>query len=516
MPDPAPAPAIPRRIHELPAPWVRSRPAHPALRDAHGALDYAGLEQASLAAAAQLQQWGVRGGDRLLVVGENCVAIGVLALACSRLDAWLCVVNARLSAREIDAIIAHAGPRRVLYTTQVSTDAVAHAERRGAQPVALGGAAALHLGALDEDAVAEACHAAAEQQVAALIYTSGTSGAPKGVMLTHANLAFAAAAVPAVRGLGPHDRVYGALPMAHVVGLSAQLLGSLASGAELVLEPRFSPALLAQALEGGVTSFTGVPAMYARLLEWLREQRRELHAPRLRLIGVAGSPLTPTLKAEAEQVFGLPLLNGYGLTETAPTIAQVRAGAPRGDCAVGAPIPGVQTRLVDADGAEAAPGEVGELHVRGPNVMKGYYRDDALTRQVIDAEGWFNTGDMARRGGDGALHIVGRSKELIIRSGFNVYPVEVEQVINSFPGVRQSAVVGRTVGHNEEVVAYVEPAAGAQIDEQALRRHLRERLSAYKQPAQIHFMAQLPAAPTGKLLKGVLKTLAQQGHEPGA
>ncbi|MBS0495933.1 MAG: AMP-binding protein, partial [Proteobacteria bacterium] len=229
--------------------------------------------------------------------------------------------------------------------------------------------------------------------------------------------------------------------------------------------------------------------------------------------GVAGSPLTPELKASVEAQFQLPLLNGYGLTETAPTIAQVRAQAPRNDCAVGPPIPGVQVRIVNPQGEDLPAGAAGELWVRGPNVMKGYYHDDAQTRQVINAQGWFNTGDMARLEGDGALHIAGRTKELIIRSGFNVYPLEVEQVINAFPGIVQSAVVGRTVGHNEEVIAYVEVPAGRQIDEQALRQHLREHLSPYKQPAEIHFMEQLPAAPTGKLLKNVLKQMAGQAPQ---
>jgi acyl-CoA synthetase (AMP-forming)/AMP-acid ligase II len=184
---------------------------------------------------------------------------------------------------------------------------------------------------------------------------------------------------------------------------------------------------------------------------------------------------------------------------------------PRDDCAVGLPLPGVEVRLVDAKGGEAGIDEVGELWVRGPNLMKGYYRGEAQTREAIDAEGWFNTGDMARREADGVLHIVGRTKELIIRSGFNVYPVEVEQVINSHPDVVQSAVVGRTVEHNEEVVAFVETESGAAPDEAAMRAFLRERLSPYKLPSEIRYVAQLPCAPSGKILKSALKAMAQQG-----
>lgn len=506
-----PMPAGVARIHEFLDAWADRDAARPALRDAHSAFSYGELRAATIAAAQQLRSLGVRGGDRVVIVGENSAATGVLVLAASRIDAWFCVVNGRLSAREIDAIVSHAGTRRVVFTSHVSPEARQHAERHGAQVLQWDHLGELHVGPLDEAAVAEPYAASPQEQVAALIYTSGTSGAPKAVMLTHANIAFAASAMRPMRGLDRQDVVYGVLPMAHVVGLSTQFLGSLACGAALVLEPRFSPAAAIQAFEAGVTVFAGVPAMYARILEWLRETGRTLEAPKLRLISVAGSPLTETLKAEVESTFGLPLLNGYGLTECAPTVAQVAADAPRQDCAVGPPIPGVEVRLVGKDGGDVNAGEVGELWVRGPNIMKGYYRNEPLTREVVDAHGWFNTGDMARQDADGALHIAGRTKELIIRSGFNVYPIEIEQVLDSYPEVVQSAVVGRTVGHNEEVVAFVEVAAGKAIDEQALRQYLRARLSPYKQPAEIRFVQHLPAAPTGKVLKAVLKTMAAQG-----
>jgi long-chain acyl-CoA synthetase len=237
-----------------------------------------------------------------------------------------------------------------------------------------------------------------------------------------------------------------------------------------------------------------------------------LQAPQLRFLSVAGSPLTLTLKDEVEATFGLPLHNGYGLTECSPTLAQTRIESPRSDCAVGQPIPGVEVRLVGPSGQPVAgdePGEVGELWVRSPGLMRGYYRDAAATAAAIDAEGWFNTGDMVRREADGALNIVGRSKELIIRSGLNVYPVEVEQALNSHPDVVQSAVVGRTVGHNEQVVAFVEAETHSTLAAPELARHLRERLAAYKLPSEIHFLDALPAAPTGKVLKNVLQKRAQ-------
>jgi acyl-CoA synthetase (AMP-forming)/AMP-acid ligase II len=293
----------------------------------------------------------------------------------------------------------------------------------------------------------------------------------------------------------------------------------MAGGAEVVFESRFAPATTARALaEDGITTFAGVPAIYAKLLEWLRESGTALQAPRLRLITVAGAPLTSTLKADVQATFGLPLHNGYGLTECAPTVAQTRSKAPRADCAVGPPIAGVETRIVDAQGMDVAPAGVGELWVRSPGLMLGYYRNAPATLVAINADGWFNTGDLARQEPDGALHIVGRTKELIIRSGLNVYPIEVEQAINSHPEVVQSAVVGRSVEANEEIVAFVEPTAHSTLDADALQRYLRNRLAPYKVPSDIQFLKQLPASPTGKVLKSVLKANAQEPNTsvPGA
>jgi long-chain acyl-CoA synthetase len=234
----------------------------------------------------------------------------------------------------------------------------------------------------------------------------------------------------------------------------------------------------------------------------------------LRFIYAGGSPLDPTLKREVEQLFGQPLHNGYGMTESSPTISQTRREAPRHDTSVGPAIPGIDVRIVDSAQRDVVAGEPGELWVRGPNVMKGYYREPVLTAQALLPGGWLNTGDIAQQADDGALFIVGRTKELIIRSGFNVYPVEVETALNSHPSVIQSAVVGRTVGDgNEEVVAFVEldPARAVAIDE--LHTYLAKILSPYKCPSEIVAMQALPAAATGKILKGRLKQQAQQMYE---
>lgn len=497
-----------RRIHELLQPWVATQPDHLAVQDGHCQLTYQQLWQASVALAQLLQTAGVRPGDRVLIVGENCVAACALFLACSHFDAWACVVNARLSGREISQFIAHSGARRVVYLSYVSGDAAAHAQQASAQAWATP-VGTLALGPLQAHAVPEPCHAAAAEQVAALVYTSGTTGQPKGVMLTHGNLLFAAHNTRTQRGLTPADVVYGVLPMAHVVGLAVQFLGTISAGSTLLLEPRFTPQAAARALrEQGVSLMSGVPALFARLLAWYQAEGMAVQAPRLRVISVGAAPLTATLKAQIEQAMGLPLYNGYGLTETA-TLVQT-TGEGRSDCAVGHPLPGVQVQLRDRQGHTVAQGEVGELWVRSPGRMLGYYRNPEATAQVLDSGGWFNTGDLASQGPDGALHIAGRSKELIIRSGFNVYPIEVEQVINSFAGVLQSAVVGREVPDNEEVVAFVETKAGHHVDVAQLMAYLREHLSPYKLPAEIRVVPAMPAAPTGKILKHLLKDAARQ------
>jgi long-chain acyl-CoA synthetase len=345
-------------------------------------------------------------------------------------------------------------------------------------------------------------------QVAALIYTTGTTGHPKGVMLTHRNLLFIAAVSSTLRGLTPADRAYGVLPISHVYGLASVMLGTLYAGACVCLAPRFSAtAMLRAIVHERLTILQGVPAMYARLLELAGSPVTS----RLRFLYAGGSPLDPLLKQQVEKVFGIALHNGYGMTESSPTISQTRLDAPRADTSVGHVIDGVAVRIVDAGGADVAPGEAGEWWVRGPNVMAGYYREPAMTAATMRDGDWLNTGDMARQQPDGALFIVGRTKELIIRSGFNVYPLEVETVLNAHPGVAQSAVVGRPAADgNEEVVAFIEADPAQRPDEAQLRAFLATQLSPYKCPSRIVIMDVLPAAATGKILKGRLKTMAAE------
>ena len=473
-------------------------PDAPALVEDARTFTYADLAADATRYATLLRALGIRPGDRVMLVAENCAAQVALLFAAAAIDAWSVNVNARLSEGELATIRSHSGARRVLYLVANSPDALAHAGRAGALPCADG---ELLAGPLNEDCAPEPVQAGGEQ-VATLVYTTGTTGQPKGVMLSHASLLFVAATSSRLRGLAPSDRAWGGLPISHIYGLTSVLLGTLTAGACLQLAPRFDAArLLAGIRAGELTVVQGVPAMYARLLALAGEHAAPL-ASRLRFCYAGGAPLDPALKRAVEALFGLPLHNGYGLTESAPTVSQTRLDAPRADTSIGQPIPGVAVRIVGKDGADVQAGGAGELWVRGPNVMRGYYRDPAASARALHPGGWLATGDLARQEADGALFLLGRTRELIIRSGFNVYPLEVETALNAHPQVVQSAVLGGPLpGGEEEVLAFVE-ADG--VSGEQLQAWLRPRLAPYKRPARIVFMAALPAAPSGKILKSRL------------
>jgi acyl-CoA synthetase (AMP-forming)/AMP-acid ligase II len=493
---------LPRRIHQVIARQVAERPDHPALVDPTATWSYRAFADAVDAVADDFRRLGIRPGDRIVLASENSAALAAFVFACSKLDAWPVPTNPRLSPRELDQIVAHSGARRILLAAAVSTEAADHGVRLGAERRAIGPFGDIAVGALDDTAQPEPVETDSARQVAALMYTSGTTGQPKGVMLSHRNVLFAARTSVLLRGTGPSDRVYTVLPMSHIVGFAVLLVATLMGGATGQLAPRYDPAALAKAIaEDGVTMLFGVPATYQRLLEFKASNDiPRLQRGRLRQMLVAGAPLDLTLKQRMEQEFAQPLLNNYGITECSPGLAGVRSSSPRNDASVGPFFPGIEHRLIDRHGRLVPAGEIGELHVRGPNVMLGYYRAPELTAQAIDAGGWFNTGDLARLDGDN-LFIAGRSKELIIRSGFNVYPAEVEAVLNAHPQVAQSAVIGRAVPGNEEVVAFTQLLPGAAISAQELMDYAARQLTSYKRPSEIILLKALPAASTGKILK---------------
>jgi len=497
--------SLPPRISDVVRPWVEISPDRVALVEAAGTWTYMQLASVIVDAKAWLLDSGVRPGDRVMIVCENCRAFVAILLALASIDAWPVLVSPRLSAREIDEIRDDCGARLVIYTTSVSPHATEHAKRHGATIAEVADMGPIGVGPLNEKVEPEPIETDSANRVAALIYTSGTTGVPKGVMLTHRSLLFVAAVSAKIRSLTPDDRLYGILPMSHAVGLSVVLLGTLLSGATLYLSPRFDPMTARLALESNrLTVVLGVPAMFAQWLQYAKLRGIEsLSFPALRIISSSGAPLHPAIKSAAESLFGLPLHNGYGVTECSPTIAQTRVESPCGDTSVGPVLPGVEVKLVGTDRKPVANGEVGELWVRGPNVMKGYYRAPEETAAGLDAEGWFNTRDLARFE-DGNLFIVGRTRELIIRFGLNVHPAEVEAVLNAHPAVARSAVIGRSVEGNEEVVAFVQLLPSSRLTALELAEHAARQLAPYKRPSRILLVAAMPLTPTGKVVKDEL------------
>jgi long-chain acyl-CoA synthetase len=509
---------LPDRISEVIKPWVDRSPDRAALVESAGTWTYRQLSFAVDEARAWLLNAGVRPGDRVMIVCENCRALVAILLASASLDAWPVLVHARLSAREVDEIREHCGARRVIYTTSVSPHAREHAKRHGAiiEDVALVGPMAI--GPLNERVAPESIDSEVAQRVAALIYTSGTTGLPKGVMLTHRNLLFVAAMSAQIRSLSPDDRLCGVLPISHAVGLSVVLLGSLLSGATLYLAARFDPvAALATLEKERLTVVLGAPGMFSLLADYARlKGLKSLKLPALRIISSSGAPLQPALKSRVESLFGMVLHNGYGVTECSPNISQAKVGERRTDTSVGQVLPGVEVQLVGSDLKPVADGEVGELWVRGPNVMKGYYHAQEETATAINSEGWFNTRDLARME-NGYLFIVGRTKELIVRFGENVYPAEVEAVLNAHPAVVRSAVIGRSVEGTEggeEVVAFVQLSPVSSTSGTDLAQHAARHLAPYKRPSEILVVSSMPLTPTGKVIKGELAKMSQLTSTP--
>ncbi|MGH9512758.1 MAG: class I adenylate-forming enzyme family protein [Terriglobales bacterium] len=506
--------SLPQRIGDVVNRWAERSPDRKALVESSGYWTYQTLDDAVSKTQTWLSDLAVRPGDRVMIVCENCRALVAILLALTNLDAWPVLVNARLSAREVDEIRDHCGARRIIYTTSVSPQATQHARRHSAAIENISELGQLGISPVNRDAKPEPIDRNITHRVAALIYTSGTTGLPKGVMLTHRNLLFVAAVSADIRNLTLDDRLYGVLPISHAVGLSVVLLGALLSGATLYLAPRFDPvAALATMKNDALSVVLGAPAMFSLLLEYTSLKGiKSLQLPALRIISSSSAPLQPALKSQTESLFGLTLHNGYGVTECSPNIAQTRLEAPSEDVSVGRIFPGVDVKLVDTEGKSVPEGEIGELRVRGPNIMKGYYRAPEETSAAIDQEGWFNTGDLARLE-DGTLFIVGRTREVIVRFGYNVYPAEVEAVINSHPQVVRSAVVGgsaKGVEGGEDVVAYVQLSPGSNLTLSELENYASQYLAPYKRPSHVVLLPDMPLSPTGKVIKHELAKIVER------
>lgn len=346
--------------------------------------------------------------------------------------------------------------------------------------------------------------ACGEDDVAVILYTSGSSGAPKGVCLTHRNLLSNCNACIEHARMNPDQRFLGVLPLFHAFGLTAMLLAPVVLGATVQYLPRFQPALVAETIrEQAISIFMAVPSMYAAMLR-LHDVSPDCFAP-LVLALSGGEPLPPNVAAACEQHWGVRLMEGYGLTETSPVVSINTPWAYR-PRTVGQALPGVEVQIVDSAGGWLPADADGEVLIRGRSVMKAYYNRPDETAAAIDAQGWFHTGDVGRVDADGFLSITGRLKELIIVGGDNVFPGEVEAVLVQHPAVAEAAVIGSPdPARGEVVAAFVTVREGVKASDTEIRSFCRERLAGYKVPREVRVVPELPRGPTGKVLKRALK-----------
>jgi len=455
--------------------------------------------------AGALVALGVEQGDRVAVQVEKSPETILLYLACLRMGAVYLPLNTAYTGEEVTYFLGDAEPALFVCRPQDEAEAqtLCAAQPRTALATldADGGG---HL--MDQAAKAEPFEGIAlcgADDLASILYTSGTTGRSKGAMLTHGNLRSNAEALVETWRFKATDRLIHALPIFHIHGLFVACNTVLASGASMLYLPRFDADEVIDAMADG-TVLMGVPTFYSRLLKSPRLDHHAVAAMRLFVSGSA--PLT----AETHQAFsertGVAILERYGMTETGMNSSNPYDEARRAGT-VGFPLPGVEIRITQPERGEALPqGEVGMIEVRGPNVFAGYWRMPEKTAEELRADGWFMTGDLGMVDSQGYLQIVGRGKDLVISGGYNVYPREVEQIIDEHPDVEESAVIG--VPHpdfGEGVTAIVVPAAGAEPTKAAIMEALSGRLARFKQPKEVMFVDSLPRNAMGKVQKNQLR-----------
>lgn len=479
-------------VESLPSsgePWLAARarrdPTGLALVAGTTRLDWRALAARVDAVAARLATLNVRPGDRVALLMEPSVRLVELVHAAQHAGAALVILNARLTAPEIAVLVAHAEPRLVLHDA-------AHAALLTESTVPILEAHA----ALDATTPATTSSATAVDPaaIATILYTSGTTGRPKGVVLTHGNHEASARGSRERLGIRPGDRWLSVLPLHHVGGLSI-VTRSVLDGTPIVLHPRFDPLAVRQALaRDGITLLSLVPTMLHRLLE---EPGDQPAPPALRCVLIGGAALAPPLATRA-RARGWPLAPTYGLTEAASQVSTATPDDPS-EAGVGIPLPGTRVRIAGAD----ADGR-GEIQVSGPTIMRGYFRDDDATRAALH-DGWLRTGDVGRLDADGRLEVFDRRSDVVITGGENVYPTEVESVLLAHPAIAEAAVYGVPDAEwGKRVQAAVVVRGGVAFDADAVRTWCRERLAGYKIPRAIVAVAALPRTASGKIRRHAL------------
>ncbi len=468
-------------------------PTAPALLHPGTTVTFGELAERSARLAGRLAEQGVGPGHRVALLFGNDESFVVAYLAVLSAGAAAAPLNPASPAPELEREIAGVSPSLVL-RDPADADGSGHDPR---PPVER-----------------------APDDLAALLFTSGTAGAPRAAMLTHGNLAANIAQVLGQEGVsfGGDDVGLGALPFFHVFGLNVGLGVPLAAGAPVVLVPEFDPAGSLELIRSfGVTVLAGVPTMYAA---WLQLSPAEAPADSFASVRIATSgaaPLGTEVLDGMRERFGVELHEGYGLTEASPSVTSSIGCGGRRVGVIGRPLPGVEVRLVDVDGGDVTVGDPGEIWVRGPNVFAGYWEDPVTTRQVLTDDGWLVTGDVAVADPEGRLELVDRVKDLVIVSGFNVFPAEVEEVLREHPEVADAAVSGRLDARTgEAVLAWVVAEPGRRPRPDDLRSWAAARLARYKVPVSVEIVDELPRTVAGKVLRRELTSEAASDGSPTA
>jgi malonyl-CoA/methylmalonyl-CoA synthetase len=467
-------------------------------------IHYDDLAQASARIANALMHAGCRPGDRVAVQTDKHWHVLALYLACLRAGLVYLPLNTAYRKRELEFFFADATPRVIV----CRPDALGMVETiaRGATVLTLdAGGGELADRARDETAQFTTVHSQPDD-LATILYTSGTTGRSKGASLTHRNLASNALALVEAWAFTRDDVLLHALPIYHVHGLFVAIHCALLSGARMLWLPKFDAREVVGRL-ADATVMMGVPTFYTRLLahpEFGRDCTR-----RIRLFVSGSAPLLPETFAAFRERTGHTILERYGMTETGMIASNPYEGV-RAAGTVGRPLAGVAVRIVDDEGNVCAPGVVGAVQVRGPNVFAGYWQMPEKTRDEFTVDGWFRTGDVgewvAEGSANGYLRLVGRAKDLIISGGLNVYPKEIEERIDTLPGVVESAVIGvPDPDFGEAVHAVVVPKPGHAIDEGAVIEAIRGDIAAFKVPKRVHVVDELPRNAMGKVQKNVLR-----------
>jgi len=475
------------------------QPDRPAVRMDDLVLSYGQLREAAGRMSRLLSSAGIEPGDRVGLMLPNVPAFPIAFYGALAAGAVVVPMNPLLKSREVGYYLSDSGARVVLAWHSAAGEAAKGAADAGAQAITVATPDLADL--LTDYAPATEQPGREDDDDAVILYTSGTTGRPKGAQLTHANLVRnAALTAQTLLKNNPDDVMMGCLPLFHVFGLTCGLNATVAAGGTLTLLPRFDPAKALEIIQRDkVTIFEGVPTMYAAILH--HQAADPAMAATLRVCVSGGASMPVEIMRGFEEKFGCIILEGYGLSETSPVASFNHPGQVRKPGSIGTPVEGVQLRLVDDAGQTVPDGEIGEIAIRGHNVMKGYWGKPEATAEAI-TDGWFRTGDLAKVDSDGYYYIVDRKKDLIIRGGYNVYPREIEEVLHEHPAVAEVAVIG--IPHpdlGEEVGAAVALKPGASATPAELRDFAKDKVAAYKYPRQVWLVESLPKGPTGKILR---------------